>query len=326
MKISVIIPAYNVLPYLSECIDSVTGQSYQDWEAVIVDDGSTDGTGEECDKWTKQDSRIRVFHQANSGVSSARNHALEKLCGDVVMFLDADDILKSCAFERVAALFSESSADAVFFGHERIGDNGKIVQHRPGDNAVLTQVESADATLRTDISSYLGVLWNKAFRTECIKKNGKAIQFDPRYKIGEDQIWLLKTISNISKTVCCEDELYIYRIRPQSAVHSSDMSKLMNEIYARAEMIRLVSEHFPEEKNAAYVKFRQCLNKMGIKLIKNKKLKQLGNIKKYGKRYFKVYMKAAGISLKDKIISLGLQMVYLFFKENDFGGSDKKCI
>lgn len=326
MKISVIIPAYNVLPYLSECIESVMGQSYQDWEAVIVDDGSTDGTGEACDKWAKQDPRIRVFHQANSGVSSARNHALKELRGDAVMFLDADDLLKSCAFEKVAALFSESSADAVFFGHDRIDENGKIIQQRPGSNAILTRVKSADATLCTGNRGYLGVLWNKAFRTECIRKNGKAVQFDPRYKIGEDQIWLLKAIANTSKTVCCADKLYEYRIRPQSAVHGSDIRKLVNEIQARSEMIQLVSNLFPEEKKAAYVKFRHCLNKMGIKLIKNKKLKQLGIIKKYGKRYFKVYMKAAEISLKDKIISLGLQMVYLFFKENDFGGSDKKCI
>ncbi|MFW5510256.1 MAG: glycosyltransferase family 2 protein, partial [Prevotella sp.] len=95
--ISIIIPIYNVEKYLRQCLDSVVNQTYQDWEAILVDDGSSDSSPAICDEYAKKDSRFKVLHQANGGVSSARNIGLNKSHGEWLIFLDADDMLKNNA-------------------------------------------------------------------------------------------------------------------------------------------------------------------------------------------------------------------------------------
>ena len=99
---SIIIPVYNVAPYLRECLDSVLAQTFTDWEAICVDDGSTDGSGAILDEYVAKDSRFRVVHQRNAGVSAARNVALEVAKGEWVTFLDADDKIDD---ERLNVLF-----------------------------------------------------------------------------------------------------------------------------------------------------------------------------------------------------------------------------
>lgn len=89
--ISIIVPVYNVKPYLDRCVSSVLAQTFTDWELMLIDDGSTDGSGEVCDACARRDPRVRVIHQPNSGVSAARNRGLDKARGEYVMFLDADD-------------------------------------------------------------------------------------------------------------------------------------------------------------------------------------------------------------------------------------------
>ena len=102
MKFTIIIPAYNVEAYIDECLASVAAQSYRDWEAIVVDDGSTDGTGEKCDEWGSKDERIRVVHQENKGQSAARNAGIRTAQGEYILFLDADDWLEPNALSLLA--------------------------------------------------------------------------------------------------------------------------------------------------------------------------------------------------------------------------------
>ena len=98
-KISVIVPVYNTEKYLQRCIDSILLQSFTDFELLLIDDGSTDSSGTICDKYAEQDSRIRVFHKANGGASSARNIGLDNAIGEWVCFVDSDDSLTRDAVE-----------------------------------------------------------------------------------------------------------------------------------------------------------------------------------------------------------------------------------
>ena len=96
--VSVIVPVYNVYPYLRDCVQSVQAQSYQNWELLLVDDGSTDGSGELCDELAVEDDRIRVFHKPNGGLSDARNHGMHHARGEYFCLLDSDDLsARECA-------------------------------------------------------------------------------------------------------------------------------------------------------------------------------------------------------------------------------------
>ena len=89
--ISIIVPVYNVEPYLRKCLDSILAQTYRDLEILIIDDGSTDGSGRICDEYAGKDDRIKVFHTENHGLSAARNYALDRSHGDYIAFIDSDD-------------------------------------------------------------------------------------------------------------------------------------------------------------------------------------------------------------------------------------------
>ena len=109
LKISVIIPVYNTLNCLERCVDSVCGQIYENLEIILVDDGSTDGTGQLCDRLAKRDSRIRVYHKENGGASSARNMGLQKSSGDYVGFVDSDDYIDADVYQKMAELAVEKN-------------------------------------------------------------------------------------------------------------------------------------------------------------------------------------------------------------------------
>ena len=111
---SIIIPVYNVAPYLRECLDSLLAQTFTDWEAICVDDGSTDESGEILDEYSRRDARIRVIHKRNEGVSVARNRALEIASGEWLTFMDADDMYCKDALQRIKGIIDNNNFDAYF--------------------------------------------------------------------------------------------------------------------------------------------------------------------------------------------------------------------
>ena len=115
VKISVVIPVYNVEKYLQECVNSVLRQTYTDFEVILVDDGSTDSGGRICDDYAQKDPRVRVIHQANGGLSVARNTGLRAAQGKYVYFLDSDDYIEDHTLEALIFLAEKESADIVFF-------------------------------------------------------------------------------------------------------------------------------------------------------------------------------------------------------------------
>ncbi len=109
--ISIVIPVYNVRPYLAEALDSVIHQTYANLEILLVDDGSTDGSGEICDEYASKDPRIRVIHQENKGLSASRNAGLDRMRGESVAFLAPDDAFDPCFIEKLAAALNREQAD-----------------------------------------------------------------------------------------------------------------------------------------------------------------------------------------------------------------------
>ena len=127
--ISVIVPVYNVEPYLRKCLDSIVNQTYRDFEILIIDDGSTDGSGRICDEYAEKDSRIKVFHTENRGLSCARNLGLAEAKGEWIGFVDSDDWIEPDMYEVLIRRAEETGADVVECSHYKELD-GKTITAR----------------------------------------------------------------------------------------------------------------------------------------------------------------------------------------------------
>ena len=126
--VSVIIPVYNVEKYLEECVNSVINQTYKNIEVILVDDGSTDSSGDICDEYVMFDSRISVLHKANGGLSSARNAGMKKASGEWIYFLDSDDFLELDMLSHLVNLATRKQADIVFFDACSFTDDGTDIR------------------------------------------------------------------------------------------------------------------------------------------------------------------------------------------------------
>lgn len=146
--ISVIVPVYNVKDYLDECLESIVGQSYTHLEILVVDDGSTDGSGDQCDQWAKRDQRIRVIHQPNGGLSAARNAALDVMSGEMVTMVDSDDVLHPSAIKVMMEAMGKNQANIVVGDYIPFDEKGKPSWPKQGEIPVASRSPQHRALLR----------------------------------------------------------------------------------------------------------------------------------------------------------------------------------
>mgnify|MGYP004514951015 CR=1 FL=1 len=207
--VSVIVPVYNVEPYLKKCISSILCQTYKELEVIIVDDGSTDDSLSICKKFECSDNRVKVFHQENAGVSAARNFALEIMSGSYVLFVDADDWIESNMVEiLVNELKKDKLSDVVFCGYKEIEDStNKVLKSINPDS--LGRVKKEDGVAEI-FGIYSTMLWNKLFRTTLLEKK---VLFDQSLKIGEDELWMVEVLKNCRSIILIGEALYNYRYR-----------------------------------------------------------------------------------------------------------------
>ncbi len=199
-KISVIVPVYNAEKYLHRCVDSILSQTFTEFELLLIDDGSTDKSGEICDEYAIKDSRIRVFHKENGGVSSARNLGLDNALGEWVTFMDSDDDITLKWLEE-------------FYNYIKWSEKVLYVQHAHCLNGRI------DVLLHENLSSYVdkdvflfedgfGYVWNKLFKKDIILKNN--IYFDEKLKCYEDEIFVLEYCSYVDSIMMLPVAEYYY--------------------------------------------------------------------------------------------------------------------
>ena len=317
LKISLVVPVWNVEKYLPSCLESIIGQTYENWEAVLVDDGSSDGSGRICDRIAEADNRFRVIHTENRGCSAARNEGLKRVTGEVIGFADADDRLLPDAFRYIADQFSSGEADAVFAGHRRIDEEGNVLEIRKGpeSDGEGGSREAVRLTLRTGRNSYLGVLWNKYFTRECLLRGGSFPLFSPDYKVGEDQVWLLEACRNIRHLKTAAEPVYDYRIRRNSAVHTSRKTPGgSTEPEARQEMVVLTEAYYPELAGLAREKYRTCLNAYMKKKLRERNREAAAKALPYACRYYREVMNSS-ITPRRKMRETVYQGLYCILKE-----------
>lgn len=214
-KISVIVPAYNAGLYLKQCVDSVLNQTYEDFEVIIIDDGSIDNTLEIARKLAEKDSRVKLVHQENKGLATARNSGLEKMKGDYVFFLDADDWIENICFEEIIEELINSKSDIVYFSYYKEYTNKTVENH------VFNSKITYENGYTGDLNIYdmrMITAWGKLYKSSCIGN----LRYDVKMRTAEDVDFNFRVYANIKKAVYLPKCPLHYRILEKSAIHGYD--------------------------------------------------------------------------------------------------------
>ncbi len=215
--ISIIVPVYNVEPYLRKCLDSIINQTYRDLEILIIDDGSTDGSGAICDEY-KVDERVKVFHTENRGLSAARNLGLDNTTGEWIGFVDSDDWIEPDMYQVLIKRAEETGADVVECGYYLEYPDRSVI--REGKTFTMPGMEAIHALLRLDI--YNGV-WNRLWKRKCFDN----IRF-PEGRIHEDVATTYRVFLLAERVCGTDQDKYHYRHRENSLSHLLNMNSLVS--------------------------------------------------------------------------------------------------
>lgn len=244
-KFSVIVPCYNVERYLPKCIESLCKQTLNDIEIILVDDGSSDNSGKICDEWAIKDSRIRVIHKPNGGVSAARNDGLAIATGEYVLFCDSDDWMEMNACECLYWTGKEKGADVVIGDVNQIFGERSVPVHFYAQEFVSNDRKYIDELIKTNFCKKYcpdpyngkpafgyGGPWNKAVNREFLLRNG--IAFDIRVKgIFDDILYTAYILANANTVAYIQQPVYNYRILTGSITHSfkANLIEINNAIF-----------------------------------------------------------------------------------------------
>lgn len=254
-KISVIIPIYNVEPYLSACLDSVIHQTYQNLEIILVNDGSTDTCPQICEDYAAQDQRIVVIHKKNGGLSDARNAGLAIATGDYISFVDSDDLLSLDFYQILLQTLIENEADIVECGFVKFDTEIKIIKEYEKENDNI-EIFCTETALELLIKDYLQpMVWNKIYCKRVLEN----LNF-PIGKIHEDVFWTYRVVGNAKKIVKIKNKMYGYRQQVDSISGKKYSLLRLYAVEALEERIEYMKNNFPQLENLAI--YTYCFSAM----------------------------------------------------------------
>lgn len=264
MKVSVIIPCYNSAAYLDECMASVLSQSVSDFEAILIDDGSTDETYAIAQRWAQRDDRVRVLRQENSGVSAARNLGLVHAAGDWVTFVDSDDLLMPDALETMLRAAGDG-VDMVVCAHRTFAQDGGtqtvIPETRWMDKRGERQKRAAALRL-IEGDSVLNIMCNKLHRRALLERGGLRLRSGLR--IAEDALF------NLEAVLCGRGVAYVNRVTYGYRMHaaSATQTQTAGEFDRHLPWLRALRETL-ERRGAMEAYYGAYLNSVVLRLYKD---------------------------------------------------------
>lgn len=224
--VSIIIPAYNIAPYLERCLESVRHQTYKELQIIIIDDGSTDQTGRIADSFAERDKRFHVIHKENSGVSAARKTGLEQADGEYIGFVDGDDYIEPEMYEKLVGLAVEYDTDIAHCGYQMVFPDRVDLYH--GTNQLKVQDTYTGVKDLLEGNLVEPGLWNKIYRRKLFNQ----INYDENIVINEDLLLNYFLFHRSEKAVFIDIPYYHYMVRKNSASTSDwNEHKIKDPIY-----------------------------------------------------------------------------------------------
>ena len=280
--VSLIVPVYNVAPWLERCLDSVAAQSWENIEILLVDDGSTDGSADLCAAWAARDRRFRVLRQANAGVSAARNLGLSHAGGQYLQFVDGDDFLPPDATEALVRTAASTGADLVVGRFWRVAGSRAALQGHIREERVLTRQDYAEEMLKAPANFYYGVLWNKLYRRSLVEAG--RLRFDPDVSWCEDFLFNLEYLRRARLIAACARPVYCYVKRPGSLVSTqltpARTVEMKREVFAAYKNLYQALDLYEEKKLQVYGYLLSAARDGGsISLTRPRRRRRQGKVK-----------------------------------------------
>ncbi len=295
--VSIIMPIFNASKFLNEAINSVLKQTFQNYELILIDDGSTDNSYEICEMFAKNDNRIKIIHKENSGVSDTRNYGLKIAAGKYICFLDADDIFSPLFLESMLKIIDDENISLVCCDCETFEENIPFFARK--NIGTIKKYEGRDK-YNIIFEKYSGYAVNKIFLKKIIDDNN--IKFSRDIKMCEDMLFVFEYLKFVNNAITTDNVYYFYRNINTSASKSLKnigwftIFNVFDELIDKQE---LTSEFFVKKLNFFYY-YYLCMAKYRIRFLNDEKniLYWKNNIQN---RFFKLKGKKMYISISERI-------------------------
>lgn len=319
LRFSVIIPVYNVEPYLKRCVDSVLQQSFQDYEVILVDDGSPDNSGKMCDEYARQNSHVKVIHKKNGGLSDARNVGIKAAVGEYVLFLDSDDYWSSSNnLTSINSKINQETPDVVIYSVSKqfSSENIKLFRGNYFDDFNLNKNEIIDRLIATN--NYPCASWIFCVKKDLIIRNNL---FFPLDVTAEDFVWILNIVLHCHNIALCNNAMVIYNqsnptsITSNSSIRGSKGTHIALDFWQThkedkwPQKIELIISkiYLIELMNYYHLNNDDKLEAYGFTKSDSQILKEIGGIKNY---VIWILINCIGINYTSRI----LRYLYLLWK------------
>lgn len=303
--ISVIVPVYNIIPYLPRCVHSIMNQSYRDLEIILVDDGSTDGTDRLCDELAVEDSRIRVFHKENGGSSSARNLGISKARGEYLGFIDSDDYIEPDMYQRLMEGIEKYHVKVAQIGRNEIDEAGNLLP-----DICIPPTEETLIGCKDFMKELLMHRGDCSFCTKLIHRDFFVNRQFPIGALNEDFHLLIEGLPQMGDILSLPGYGYhvFYRIGSNSRKETRDQfSRVFSDCVDNADLaMSLVADRYPEDRELSKIAFRfgvfqriEYMLHIPIGQMNSSQVQYVKIVKWLRKNYFKALFNSV-LTLKNK--------------------------
>lgn len=264
-KISIIVPIYNVERYINRCINSILNQTFTNFELILVNDGSLDRCGEICNKYEKKDSRIKVIHKSNGGVSSARNIGIDNASGEYIGFVDPDDYIDENMYEVLYKTIKNSNSDIAISSFSYIINGNEKPQDISNNKIIFNKDEAIKNYFDMIYPFNCSFMWNKIFKKELFD----GVRLNTSILVQEDTEIMIRLYSKSKRVVYIGQPLYFYELRDGSVTSNTISKAKITTEKAFLEIYNYTTENLSQFNSKALLNYISYYFNIIIEIIKN---------------------------------------------------------